>query len=152
MRHGTDISWDTPAPGHAPPRRAAGSAPVTRPVQVVRGDELVDADPTPGMRRQQAFAADGLWAGVVHTEPGASSGWHHHGEHETCLYVVAGRMLLSCGPGGADQLEAGPGDFVHVPAWTVHREANPSSEPSTAVIARSGRGVVTVNVDGPDPG
>lgn len=128
------------------------SPPPPRPVRVVRRSELADADPTPGMRRQQAFAVDGLWAGLVHTEPGASSGWHHHGEHETSLYVVEGRMRLSWGPGGTEEQDAGPGEFVHVPAWTVHRESNPADERSTAVIARSGRGAPTVNVDGPDPG
>lgn len=120
-------------------------------VRVVRQDELVDADPTPGMRRQGAIDVPGLWAGLVHTEPGATSGWHHHGEHETSLYVVVGQLALSCGPGGADEVVAGPGEFVHVPAWVVHREANPTSGVSTAVIARSGLGAPTVNVDGPDP-
>lgn len=120
---------------------------MSRPVRLVT--ELVDADPTPGMRRRQAFAVDGLWAGLVHTDPGASSGWHHHGAHETSLYVVAGRMRLSFGPDGTDEVEAGPGEFLHVPAFTVHREANPGDEVSTAVIARAGRGVPTVNVDGP---
>ncbi len=104
------------------------------------------------MHREQAFAVDGRWAGLVHTDPGSSSGWHHHGEHETSLYVVSGRMRLSFGPRGADELDAGPGDFLHVPAWTVHRETNPTDQPATAVIARAGRGVVTVNVDGPRPG
>lgn len=113
--------------------------------------ELVEADPTPGMQRYEAFSVDGLWAGLVHTEPGASSGWHHHGEHETSLYVVAGRLRVSCGPGGADVVEAGPGEFLHVPARTVHREQNPTDVVSTAVIARAGRGAPTVNVDGPDP-
>ena len=126
--------------------------PQPRPVRVVGTDELQDADPTPGMRRQQAFAVEGLWAGLVHTSPGASSGWHHHGEHETSLYVVAGRLRLSWGPGGAQEQDAGPGEFVHVPAWTVHRESNPGDTTSTAVIARSGRGAPTVNVDGPDAG
>ena len=121
---------------------------MTRPVRLVTA--LADADPTPGMRRQEAFSVDGLWAGLVHTEPGATSGWHHHGEHETSLYVVAGRLRVSYGPGGADEVEAGPGAFLHVPAWTVHREANPGDEVSTAVIARAGRGAPTVNVDGPD--
>ena len=95
----------------------------------------------------------GLWAGVVHTEPGARSGWHHHGDHETSLYVVRGRMRLEFGPGGRQVAEAGAGDFLYVPAGTVHRESNPSgTEASLAVIARSGTGVPTVNVDGPPPG
>ena len=42
-----------------------------------------------------------------------------------------------------------PGDFVHVPAFTVHRESNPTDEPSVAVIARAGGGIPTVNVDPP---
>lgn len=123
---------------------------MTRPVRAIPADALTEADPTPGMQRLAAFAVDGLWAGVVHTEPGATSGWHHHGEHETSLYVVAGRLRVSYGPDGAEAVEGGPGDFLHVPAWTVHREANPTDEVSTAVIARAGRGVPTVNVDGPD--
>jgi uncharacterized RmlC-like cupin family protein len=121
------------------------------PVRVVRAGELTDGDPTPGMRRQVAFEAPGLWAGIVHTEPGATSGWHHHGTHETSLYVVHGRMRLEFGAGGAETVEAGPGDFLHVPAGTVHRESNPSpDEVSAAVIARAGTGAPTVNVDGPD--
>jgi uncharacterized RmlC-like cupin family protein len=120
------------------------------PVRAVGPDELTEADPTPGMRRQLAFEAPGLWAGLVHTEPGAASGWHHHGDHETSLYVVVGAMRLEFGPGGRQQVDAGPGSFLHVPAHTVHRESNPTDERSTAVIARAGRGVPTVNVDGPD--
>jgi uncharacterized RmlC-like cupin family protein len=120
-----------------------------RPVEVVRAADLEDADPTSGMRRRRAFEVPGLWAGVVHTAPGATSGWHHHGEHETSLYVVDGTMRLEFGPGGRDVVEAGPGDFLHVPARTVHRESNPSGQESTAVIARAGRGAPTVNVEGP---
>ena len=126
------------------------AATMSRPVRMVPAEQLTEGDPTPGMRRLEAFAVDGLWAGLVHTEPGAQSGWHHHGEHETSLYVVAGRLRLSYGAGGSDEVEAGPGDFLHVPAWTVHREANPTAERSTAVIARAGRGTPTINVDGPD--
>jgi uncharacterized RmlC-like cupin family protein len=117
---------------------------------VVPKDELADADPTPGMRRMRAFQAPRLWSGLVHTDPGTMSGWHHHGDHETSLYVVSGQMRLEFGPDGGSVVEAGPGDFVHVPAHTVHRESNPSDEVATAVIARAGEGPVTVNVHGPD--
>jgi uncharacterized RmlC-like cupin family protein len=122
-----------------------------RPVRRIGEADLVRADPTPGMQRRRAFEAPGLWAGLVDTAPGATSGWHHHGEHETSLFVVRGRMRLEFGPGGLDVLEAGPGEFVHVPAGAVHRESNPGGETSTAVIARAGSGPPTVNVDGPPP-
>ncbi|HEX7188581.1 MAG TPA: cupin domain-containing protein [Actinomycetes bacterium] len=120
-------------------------------LHVVHPDELVAADPTTGMRRQRAFEVPGLWAGVVDTDPGAASGWHHHGEHESSLYIVAGTMRLEFGPGGNSAVEAQAGDFVHVPAGTVHRESNPGDGVSRAVIARAGEGAPTVNVDGPDP-
>lgn len=128
----------------------------SEPVEVFHGDELTEGDPTPGMRREVAFEGrrpegGSLWAGLVHTEPGASSGWHHHGDHETSLYVVRGAMRLEFGPGGADAVEAGPDDFLWVPPHTVHRESNPTGERSTAVIGRAGDGPPTVNVDGPDP-
>jgi uncharacterized RmlC-like cupin family protein len=102
------------------------------------------------MARQKAFEAPGLWAGVVDTEPGVASGWHHHGEHESSIYLVEGTMRLEFGPGGRSVVDVEPGDFVHVPAGVVHRESNPGAVVSRAVIARAGTGVPTVNVDGPD--
>jgi uncharacterized RmlC-like cupin family protein len=124
---------------------------MVEPVRVIPVSELTEADPTPGVRRQRAFEAPGLWSGVVHTEAGSASGWHHHGEHETSIFVVSGRMRLEFGPGGESAVEAGPGEFVHVPAHVVHRESNPGSEMSLAVLARAGSGTPTVNVDAPDP-
>ena len=107
---------------------------------------MVDADPTPGMHRRRAFERPLLWAGSVETAPGAASGWHHHDGNETCLYVVSGLLRLEF-EGYDGHLDAAPGDFVHVPAHTVHRESNPGEQPSLAVIARAGGGIPTVNVD-----
>ncbi|MCV2491515.1 cupin domain-containing protein [Geodermatophilus sp. YIM 151500] len=121
-----------------------------QPIEVLREQDLVDADPTPGMHRQRAVEAGGLWSGRVTTDPGATSGWHHHGDHETSLYIVSGAMRLEFGPGGASVVEAGPGDFVHVPPHVVHRESNPTEAPAVAVIARAGEGIPTVNVPGPE--
>ena len=122
---------------------------IHRPLRVISPDQLVEADPTPGMHREKAIDVPGLWAGVVHTQPGAASGWHHHGEHESSVYVVAGTLRLEFGEDGESVLDAGPGDFVHVPARTVHRESNPGDDVSMAVLARAGTGAPTVNVDGP---
>lgn len=119
---------------------------MTEPVRVIRGDDLVAADPTDGMARSLAFEAPALWAGQVVTAPGAVSGWHHHDVNESSLYVVSGVLRLEF-EGYDGHLDALPGDFVHVPAHTVHRESNPTDEPSVAVIARAGGGIPTVNVD-----
>jgi len=123
---------------------------MTEPIRVITDDELTTSDPTSGMQRREAFAVPGLWAGTVETAPGAVSGWHHHDRNETTLYVVSGVLRLEF-EGGDGPVDAGPGDFVHVPAFTVHRESNPTSAPSLAVIARAGSGVPTVNVDGTRP-
>ncbi len=105
---------------------------------------------TPGMRREVAVDTQGMWSGTVRTEPGASSGWHHHGSYETTIYVVSGVMRMEFGSGGGDAFEAGPGEFVYVPAGAVHREANPTSVPSSAVVVRAGAGGdAVINVDGP---
>lgn len=127
---------------HPDPRAAT-------PCRRIADDALAPADPTPGMSRRMAEHGEGMWTGTVDTEPGAVTGWHHHGEHETTLYIVSGRFRLESGPDGAEVLEAGPGDFLRVPAGAVHRESNPGEEPSRAVIVRCGAGAPTVNVDGP---
>ena len=121
----------------------------TKPCSLVTADQLSQADPTPGMTRQLAVHGDGMWAGTVDTEPRATSGWHHHGEHETTLFIVSGRMRMESGPHGQDVVEAGPGDFLRVPAGAVHRESNPTDSPARAVIVRCGTGQPTYNVDAP---
>ena len=121
---------------------------MSEPVRVIRQDDMEAADPTPGMLRRRAFEKPLLWAGLVETAPGAVSGWHHHDRNETSLYVVSGVLRLEF-EGGEGYLDAEQGDFVHVPAFTVHRESNPTDRPSFAVIARAGGGIPTVNVDPP---
>ncbi|MFC4784885.1 cupin domain-containing protein [Nocardioides sp. MAHUQ-72] len=121
---------------------------MTEPIRVVKQADLTPADPTPGMHRTLAFRAPGLWAGRVETEPGSSSGWHHHDTNESSLYVVSGVLRLEF-EGREGYVEAHPGDFVHVPAHTIHRETNPTDDVSVVVIARAGEGVPTVNVDEP---
>lgn len=121
----------------------------TDPVRRVVPADRIEADPTPGMLREQAIAVDGLWAGLVRTDPGAVTGWHHHGDYETSIYVARGRIRFESGRGGGDVVDAEPGDFVYVPRGAVHRESNPDDVESAIVVARAGRGVPTFNVDGP---
>jgi uncharacterized RmlC-like cupin family protein len=117
-------------------------------IRVFRPADLEPGDPTPGMARERAFELPILWAGRVVTAPGAVSGWHHHDRNESSLYVVSGVLRLEC-DGMEGYLDATVGDFVHVPAFVVHRESNPSDAPSVAVIARAGGGIPTVNVEPP---
>ncbi|MGE5225824.1 MAG: cupin domain-containing protein [Planctomycetaceae bacterium] len=118
-------------------------------VVVVRAAELAAGPPTPGMDRRQAFATDGLWAGMVRTEAGMVSGWHHHGTYETAIYVLTGALRMEFGPGGAETVDAGPGDFVLVPRGLIHRESNPSDTPADLIGVRAGSGDSVFAVDGP---
>lgn len=124
----------------------------TDPVTRVGPEERVEGDPTLGMVREQAIVTDGMWAGFVRTEGHMTSGWHHHGDYDTTIYVLTGVLRMECGPGGASVVEAGPGDFVHVPKEAVHRESNPADADSHLVVVRAGHGPPTVNVHGPAPG
>ena len=115
--------------------------------RLIKRDALqTDANPTAGMTRRHAITADGLTSGTVTTEPGVVSGWHHHGTHETSIYILRGTLHMEFAEGAFDAHE---GDFIHMPAGAVHRESNPGREPNLAVFSRAGTGTVTVNVEAP---
>jgi uncharacterized RmlC-like cupin family protein len=118
-------------------------------VLVVRPGDRKPGPSTPGMDRREAIATGRMWSGVVRTEVGMVSGWHHHGDYETTIYVLTGSLRMEFGPHGSNTIEAGPGDFLYVPKGAVHRESNPSAEPADIVVVRAGRGESTINVDGP---
>lgn len=121
-------------------------------VRRVRPAERIPGQPTPGMHREQAVATEGMWAGHVTTDAASISGWHHHGEYETSIYVVSGTLRMEFGPGGAEAVDAVAGDFVYVPPHAIHREGNPSDAASSVVVVRSGTGEAVINVEGPAPG
>ena len=119
-------------------------------IRVVTPGDRTEGPPTPGMDRQQAFASDDMWAGFVRTDSGMVSGWHHHGEYESVIYVLTGALKMEFGPAGSNVVEARPGDFVRVPKGAVHREGNPSAQPADLIVVRAGRGESTYNLAGPE--
>jgi uncharacterized RmlC-like cupin family protein len=120
------------------------------PIQLVTPAERTEGPATPGMDRQQAFASSELWAGFVRTDAGMVSGWHHHGDYESVIYIVEGILRMESGPGGREVVEAHAGDFIRVPKGVVHREGNPTARPADIVVFRAGHGESNVNVAGPD--
>jgi uncharacterized RmlC-like cupin family protein len=122
------------------------------PVRLVRPTDRVEGERTSGMTREQAIAIDGMWARLVRTEAQMTTAWHHHADYDTSIYVVDGRLRMEFGPGGSEVVEAGPGDFLHVPKGAIHRERNPANEESHIIVVRAGRGPAVINVDGPAPG
>lgn len=123
-----------------------------RPRAIGAAQRTVAAGPaTPGMVREQAFAADDRWVGVVRTEPGVRSGWHHHGDTDTYFYVLSGAMEFEFGPGGHERLRVGAGDYVHMPHGLIHREGTTPDGPAEVALVRIGSGAPVVNVEGPEP-
>jgi uncharacterized RmlC-like cupin family protein len=118
-------------------------------VRKISREERVGGPPTPGMDRFTAFESETMWIGGAATDPGTTSAWHHHGEHESAIYVLAGTLRMEFGSGGAEAFDAGPGDVVYVPGGAIHRESNPADEPADVVVVRAGTGESVVNVDGP---
>lgn len=113
-------------------------------------DLRADTAQTPGMWRAAALDQEGLWSGLVRTAPGTASGWHHHGDYDSVIYVAEGAVMLEYGAKGGERLEAHAGDFVLVPKRTVHRESNPSTRESVLVITRAGEGPAVFNLDAPE--
>jgi uncharacterized RmlC-like cupin family protein len=118
-------------------------------VRRVRPGDRAISDQSGGVAREEAVATDGTWAGYVTTEPGMDSGWHHHGDYESTVYVLSGGLRMEFGPGGGDVIDAEPGDFVYVAPHAIHREGNPTDAASTLVVVRAGSGEPVTNVDGP---
>jgi uncharacterized RmlC-like cupin family protein len=107
---------------------------------------------TPGSLRLAAVSPDlgihsALWGGTFLVEPGAQTGIHHHGAQETVAYVLEGESFIQWGERGERSLTVRAGDFVHIPAWLVHREVNPSKEaPFRWVVIRSTSVPIVVNL------
>ena len=102
---------------------------------------------TPGMERRPGITADTagasrIWLGLVTAAPNEAGPPHHHGEAETAAYVLSGRVRVYFGENFEEFIEAGPGEFLFVPAHIPHVEANPYDEPSQAVLSRSPDNIV----------
>lgn len=121
-------------------------------VRVVRASERgTPTVVTPGMERQEAHVGDGVWIGTVQTEPGVATGWHHHNDYQSFVFVLKGKARMEFGPGGRDVAVCLPGDLIEVPRRVIHREITEGDEPVEAVLFRVGTGEVTTNTDGPEP-
>jgi uncharacterized RmlC-like cupin family protein len=119
-------------------------------VRVFRsGTGTMQTTQTPGMQRQELVSTPDTWVGMVQTKPKFTSGWHHHGEYDTYVYVIAGEAKLEFGENGKESITAKQGDVVFIPKNTVHRESNPGIDEHFLFGVRIGKGAPVFNVDGP---
>lgn len=109
----------------------------------------LDTPQTSGMHREEVFFGEGAWVGVVHTSAGATSGWHHHGDYDTYVYISSGEQLVEFGGDGQERVEASPGDVIHVGKHVIHRESNTSANETLTFVVRVGSGPLVINVSSP---
>jgi uncharacterized RmlC-like cupin family protein len=125
----------------------------TSTIHVVRPDQFdLGTAQTPGSERRAAIAPElgvdsALWGGTFEVEPGSRTGVHHHGNQETIAFVLSGTCEIRWGSKGEFAAQAGPGDFIHVPAFLPHMEINPSGEQAFRwVVVRSTPTAIVVNL------
>jgi uncharacterized RmlC-like cupin family protein len=104
---------------------------------------------TTGMHREELVSTPESWMGIVRSPPGSVSGWHHHGEYDTYIYTISGKIRFEFGAGGRESLEGGSGDVFHVPKGIVHRELALGPEEGVVFLVRVGGGEPVINIDGP---
>jgi uncharacterized RmlC-like cupin family protein len=128
------------------------------PIKVVRQADLTRAaGQTAGMTRYEGISgrtvgARRLWMGRAIAPAGLISEPHHHGESESAIYVTRGAATFLCGPDLYERVDVVAGDFLFVPPYAVHVEANLGGEEVEFVVVRSTQDAIVVNLpDHPFP-
>ncbi|QTV79101.1 cupin domain-containing protein [Microbacterium sp. NIBRBAC000506063] len=102
------------------------------PLVTRRGEEHRDTGQSGGAVRVSGVSvqhtpATKIWFGKVSNEPGYRSLPHHHGEAETGGYVLTGTARIYYGESYSEWVDMHEGDFVFVPPYMPHVEANMST-------------------------
>jgi uncharacterized RmlC-like cupin family protein len=118
-------------------------APAYHPLRVVNPQHLMPAEKIAGLREaevigQSTLGAEHLGVAQIVVAPGLGvSPVHHHGEGEGVFYVLHGRLTFFFGQGLCQRVDVYPGDFVFIPSWTIHAEANLGDESAAIIGIRS---------------
>jgi uncharacterized RmlC-like cupin family protein len=107
----------------------------------------------PGSEGRAAIApalgiASAIWGGLFEVEPGSRTGVHltESGEQETIAYVLSGTCETPGEKRRIDRARKGR-DFIHVSAFLLHMEINPSQlEPFRWIVVRSTATPIVVNL------
>ena len=94
----------------------------------------------------QHTPAKRLWFGKASNRPGSRSLPHHHGEAETGAYLLSGRARVYFGVNFQEFVELSDGDFMYVPPFLPHLEANMSTTQDLWWIACRSPDNIVVNL------
>jgi uncharacterized RmlC-like cupin family protein len=125
------------------------------PVVTRKGNEHTDTGQSGGAVRITGVGpghgpATRIWYGKVSNEPGYRSLPHHHGEAETGGYVLKGRGRIYFGDSYATYEDLEEGDFVFVPPYMPHVEANMSTTEELVWLTCRTPDNIVVNLDDVD--
>jgi uncharacterized RmlC-like cupin family protein len=95
----------------------------------------------------QHTPATRIWFGSVRNDPGFRSLPHHHGEAETGGYVLTGTARIYFGERYAQWVDMTAGDFVFVPPFMPHVEANMSTTDELVWLTARTPDNIVVNLD-----
>jgi uncharacterized RmlC-like cupin family protein len=123
-----------------------------QPELIRRADRRAASGLPAGSRGEEAFADPGAWVGFIDLPPGATSGWHHHGEWDSYACVLRGVLRWEHGVDGREALEVHAGDVGRMPAHVVHRDVSAGDEDLSMILFRAGEGPLTFDVEGPAAG
>jgi uncharacterized RmlC-like cupin family protein len=85
-----------------------------------------------------SVGARGICMHLVEIPPRGRASAHRHDDHETAIYVLAGRAEMWYGEDLAEHLAVDAGHLLYIPAGVPHLPLNPSAtEPCVAVLART---------------
>ena len=87
---------------------------------------------------QSLTGASGIHLAISTIQPNSSSSPHYHKNCETAIYVSKGRGKFLTGANLEITMDIGLGDFIYVPANSVHQPINNSnSEVMELIVARN---------------
>ena len=116
--------------------RPAGSdaCPIVRPLESFAGLQGLNYF---GGISAQNVGAQALCMHLLKMPPGARAKAHLHENHETAIYLIAGRAAMWYGPHLEHHLEMHAGEFLYIPAGVPHLPYNPGETEAVAVLART---------------
>ena len=87
---------------------------------------------------RDTVGSEGIFMAQYRVPPGAHSSLHTHTNCESAVYILRGRAYAYVGEEMDEYIEAGPGDFVHIPANLAHVVGCPADgEALEYVVARN---------------
>ncbi len=95
----------------------------------------------------QHTPATRIWFGKVSNHPGFRSPPHHHGEAETGGYVLRGKARVYFGDAYAEYVDMEEGDFIFIPPFMPHVEANMSLTEDLVWMTTRTPDNIVVNLD-----